>query len=442
MVIIMEIYEKYPMFSVEQKYGVFASPEELLMVKTVREYVDREILPRRLDLEGGWCRDERLAEETLDLVYKGLVDLGVQKLLIPSKYGGIEISPVGAMIIKEEVARGDPGVSLHMSIIHWVISIIRGAKRDDLMKMFAEKLVGSDPWTACVAITEPIGGANIEDPSQEFTAVSTQAKLDGDEYVINGHKIWPGPAGPSEIFKRKNLKGHLGYIVLATTDPSKGEEGIGLFYVPPDEKGLNFSKPFEKMGMCHTDRNVEIWFKDVRIPKEYCIVGPGKEAANVIKGYVIAGGRLATAAFAVGAAQGALEIVLEWTKNRKIVGKPMRERSVFASILGEIMKRVEAARIYYLTVAHMMRKRDIYGPPWSSEMLARCSAARSLAADTSLWVIDKAIELMGSYGYAFENKVEKYYRDAKILQLWLGGPYRDRLDIAYGVYGPFKWAKE
>ena len=435
----MERAEVYPMFSVEHKYGAFIDKEELMMIKKIKEYVDREVLPRRLELEGGWHRDEKLAEETLDLVYKGLVELGVQRLLIPTKYGGIRMSPPGIMALKEEVARGDPGLSNHMSVIHWVVSVIRAARRDDLMQMIAEKLTSDEPWTACVAITEPIGGANIEDPMQEFKTIRTVAELDGDEYVINGHKIWP-PGGPKNVFERKNLKGNLGYIVLATTDPNKGRDGVCLFYVPPDAKGLEFSKPFEKMGMCFTDRNVEIWFNNVRVPKEYCIVGPSEEAADIVEGYLIAAGRLATAAFAVGAAQAALEIAVEWTKAREIAGKPMRERSLFAGIIGEMFKRVEASRMYYLSVAQMTRYRDIYGPMWSKEMVARCSAARSFAADNALWVISKAIELMGSYGYAFENKVERYYRDTKILQLWLGGPGRDRLDIAYGLYGPFKWA--
>lgn len=426
------------MFSPENKYGVFASTEEIMMMKRIKEYVDKEILPRRLDLEGGWHRDEKLAESTLDLVYKGLVDLGVQKVVIPDKYGGVRMSPIGLTIMKEEVARGDPGVATHMGMIHWFISVIRAGRRNDLLKEFAEKLTRDEAWTSCMAITEPSGGANVEDPALECRTIRTIARLEGDEYVINGHKIWPGPGGPPNIFKRSLLKGHLGYIVVATTDPLKGEEGVGLFYVPPDAKGLSFSKPYEKMGMCYTDRNVEIWFNDVRIPKEYRIAGPGEDA-KILRGYVIGGGRLATAAMCVGVAQAALEICLEWTKNREIAGKPVRERSLFAATIGEMLREIEASRMYYLTVTQMIMRRDIYGSIWSPQMMARISAARSHAADTAIWVTNKVIELMGSYGYAFENHVERYYRDVKILQLWLGGPQRDRLDIALGLY-PFKWA--
>ena len=101
---------------------------------------------------------------------------------------------------------------------------------------------------------------------------------------------------------------------------------------------------------------------------------------------------------------------------------------------------IELARNYYLSVAWQRMHPEIYGEPWSPEMMAKYSMARSFAADTAEFCTNRGMELMGSYGYSYEYEVEKYMRDYKIVKMWLGGPHRDRLDIAQGLYGPFKWS--
>jgi alkylation response protein AidB-like acyl-CoA dehydrogenase len=313
------------------------------------------------------------------------------------------------------------------------------AKRDDLLKEFAPIITGRDSWTACVAITEPSGGANLEDPAQEYKTIRTIAKLDGGDYVINGHKIWPGPAGWAERFQSKYLKGHLGYWTVATTDPEKGEEGVALIHIPADAKGMTFSNPYEKMGFCWTDENVDIYFDNVRVPERYRIDTEPGEGAKIVRGYVIGLGRLAGAARLVGLSQAVLEIVLNATKFREIVGIPQRERSLFAAYLGEMLRNIDIARQYYLSVTWQVMHPDIYGAHWSHEMIAKYSAARSFAADCAKFVCNTGMEFMGSYGYAYEYHLEKYMRDYKIVQMWLGGAQRDRLDIAQGLYGPFKW---
>jgi alkylation response protein AidB-like acyl-CoA dehydrogenase len=274
----------------------------------------------------------------------------------------------------------------------------------------------------------------------EFRTIKTIARVDGDEYVIHGHKLWPGPAGPAERFRSQHLKVHLGYWTVATTDPARGPEGVGLFFVPPDAPGLSFSKPYEKMGFSWTDENVDIWYEDVRIPSRYRIDTAPGEGARIVAGYVIGLGRLAGAARLTGLSQAVLEIVLEWSKQREIVGVPMRERSLFATILAEMWRAIDLSRQYYLSVTWQVAHPEIYGPPWSPQMIAKFSAARSFAGDTAEMVTNRAMELMGSLGYAYESHVEKYMRDFKIVKMWLGGAQRDRLDIAQGLYGPFKWA--
>ncbi len=422
-----------------EKYNrAFFTDEEIAMLETIAKFVEEEVFPKRQDLEGGWHRDEELAEKTIDELYEGLVKLGVQKANIPKEFGGLGGSFLFRLAVAEEISRGDSGLATDVGKIHWIIGAITAAKRNDLLEQLAPKLIGDECWTACVAISEPSGGANVEDPTQEGRTIATRAILKGDEYIIRGHKIWPGPAGPASVFKREKRKGILGYIVVANTDPELGRDGIGLFWVPPDAPGLSFSKPFEKMGMSFTDRNTEIWFEDVRIPKENRLAGPGKDA-DIFYGIIAGAGRLVGAARCTGAAEAMFEIALEWTKHREIVGKPVRERSLFAAMIGEMAREIEASRAYYCSVGWMAMHPDIYGMPWSHQMLGRFSAARSHACDTAVWVGNRVMELMGSYGYIFESNLEKYLRDIKIIQLWLGGAQRDRLDMALALY-PFKWS--
>ncbi len=407
--------------------GAIAKREDWEIVEAVHEFVENEIMPRRRDLDGGWHHDEKLATTTFKKLHKGLVDLGVQRAFFPEEIGGLGInSTVTMCMVWEEIARGDCGLATHLSIIPWVMGAALIARRKDLLEIFGRKICDDEPHTACMAITEPQGGTNIEDPTQHGRTIRTRATLDGDEWVINGHKIWPSGASIADI----------AYCTVCTTDPKKGDEGIALIYVPPDADGLSFGKPIEKMGMCWTDINTEIFYDDVRVPKEYRVAGDGEDAK--ILHAIIGGGRLGTAAIAVGVAQAVFEIVLEYTKEREIAGKAVREHSLHASIIADMAIAIETARAYYMQVAWMADNPKIYGRGWAPSRLARASAAKAYACDVAVWVTNKAMELMGAYGYSADGHVEKYLRDCKILQLWLGGPQRARLDVALGYY-PFEW---
>ncbi|MBW2345315.1 MAG: acyl-CoA/acyl-ACP dehydrogenase, partial [Deltaproteobacteria bacterium] len=323
---------KYNMCRPMNKYlDAFISDEDMAMIETIAKFVEKDVFPKRLDLEGGWHRDEKLAEDTLDDLYAKLVALGYQKLGVPKDYGGMGISTALRLALNEELARGDSGFSVHA------------------------KLLSDDCYTAALMISEPQGSVNIEDPAQEGRTIRTKAERKGNEYVLNGHKIWGGPAGPAEIFQREKLKGHLGYSLTATTDPSAGDEGIAIFHVPAESPGLSFSNYIETMGMCFTDRNCEMWLENVRIPEELRTGG-----VEIMRTRMTTG-RLGCAARCVGVAQAGFEIALDFMKDREIEGKPVRERSLFAAQLGEIASEIEACRAHYLYVASMLDNPEKYG---------------------------------------------------------------------------------
>lgn len=430
----------YRLLEPRQKYtNAFCSEDEIRIADHLRSFVDRELMPYRHDLEGGWHRDEALARATVHRLYAKLVDFGVTRTNLPVKYGGLGYSPIVRQMINEELSRADMGLGTLVGKIPWIVSILLAAGREDLLDMLAPRIGGSECWTACVCMTEPSGGVNVEDPQQGFRTVRVEAREDGEDWILNGHKQWPGPSGKPSRFVSEHMHGHLGYFTVATTVPGRHREDVGIFYVPGDHPGLAFSEPYKKMGLCWADSNSDIWYRDVRVPRAHRIDTRPGQAAEIIYGFMIGLGRLSGAARLVGLAEAVLEIVLESTRHRSIAGVPMRERSLFAGILGEIFRAIEIARQYYLSITWQVMHGDVYGKPWSPPMMAKFSAAHSCAGDAAELAVNKGMELMGAAGYAYESHLEKYMRDYKILKMAPGGAQRDLLEIAQGLYGPFEW---
>jgi len=382
-------------------------------------------MPYRQDLEGGWHRDEQLARKTFHRIHQGLVDIDVQRAPFPVELGGLGISLSAREMIAEELARGDSGLTTHIGIILWTMMPAMIADRQDLLREFIPRICDDKPHGCCMALTEPSGGANMEDPSQHGRTIQTIAELDGDEWVINGHKIWPSGASIADIT----------YCMVCTTDPKLGDDGIALIYIPPDAEGMTFSKPFKKMGVCYSDVNTEIYLENVRVPKRYRVSGPGEDAK--ITHDIIGIARGSGVSNALGVSQACFETVLEWTKNREIAGKPVRNRSLHAATLGEMAQKIDSGRAFSYQVSRMIRS-GLYGRPGEPFLFSKCSAVRAYTSTVVNWVTSKAMELMGSYGYAFEYPIEKYLRDSKILSLTLGGPQRQILDTALGYYD-FEW---
>ena len=411
-----------------QKYSqAIVRREDIMIAEAVHEFVNKEIMPRRRDLEGGFHRDRVLAEKTIYQLAKGLVNLDVQRAFLPKEIGGMGItSVVTTCILAEEMARGDIGLATQMLITPWAFTPAMMTNNQTVLKKFAAPFCGQEPLSACFAMTEPAGGANIEDTSQQGRTIQTIARRDDENWIINGQKIWPSGAGVSEI-----------YLTVCTVDPDMGEDGITLICVPKGVPGLSFGKPEEKMGLIYTDNNSTIYYENVRVPKTYCCAQPGGEGARVLKEMI--SGRISEPAMAIGAAQAALEIAIDYTKDRHIKGKSVRDRSLHASILGEMAAKVQVARSDYLYIASMIDRPETYGALNSPQQLARVSASKLISTRLAQEVIHSAIELMGSYGYSTDYHVEKYLRDVVIVRLTMGGPQLCALESAHGQYPLKLW---
>ena len=398
-----------------KRYGDFiTSEEDLALLTSIRKYIDKEVMTVRMQLDDDYAVFEK--------AYEGLVKLGIQKRGFSPEYGGLGIrSATTICAITEEISRGDSGLSLHALIIPWCLAAAMGARNKVLMDKFIPMFCEDTPRCGCLAITEPAGGCNIEDAAEHGLTIRTKARLDGDEWVIDGEKMWPSGAGVADL-----------YCVVCTTDASQKEEGMALIYVPKDTPGLSFGKPEEKMGMKVTDFNAAIYFDDVRVPKEYRAGGPGIDWRLFRNN--VAWGRLMSAPMTLGNAQAVLDIVIEHSRTRSYGGKPVRNHSLQAAMIADMAIGIESARAFYLSVAAMFNNRKKYGNPGEDYLLARTSAAKVYACDVTEMVCNRAMELMGSYGYARDYHVEKYLRDSKIIQLWLGGGQLGRLDVVQSYY--------
>ena len=403
-----------------QYLDVFLKEEDRMAKDMLRGFVEKEIMPLRQKI------DDDKEHKIVGKILQRLTDIGIQKGAFPKEYGGGGAnSIVSAAIMHEELARGDSGIATSATVTTWAFlpAIIAGNKA--VLDHFAPMFCGPDLKMGCFAMTEPGGphgggGCDIENPTLHGKKIRTLARLEGNEWVINGQKAWASNSGVSDA-----------YCVLCTTDPEAGDEGVALIYVPAPTTGLSFGKLENKAGM-QGDKNCMMYLENVRVPKEFRATGPGNDAQLLHNNVLLA--RILTGALAVGNAQGAFETVLKYTGERIVADRPIRQHSICSGILADMAIGIETARTYYLAVAYMYDHPETYGPPVSDFMLSRASIAKVYAADVAVMVTNKAMELMGSYGYVRDYDVEKYWRDCKIIQLWEGGAQVGRFDVCRGYY--------
>lgn len=395
---------------------IFIKDEDRIIIESVRNFVDKEIIPVRQDIEKE--EDHRLVEDIL----QGLTRLGLIKAGLPEKYSKMErLSAVKIFLISEEVARGDVGIAVAQAATRWGLSPMMLGKNEVLMNEFLPVFCEDESHLACFAMTEPNSGCDIENLSMlHGKTIKTRAVLEGDEWIIQGSKRFASNSGVSDL-----------YCIACQTDPSAGERGIALIYVPADSEGLSFGEFEDKAGL-YGDRNCDIYLDNVRVPREYRVSGPGEDAKILRRN--ITAGRVGSAAMVIGSARAIFEEVIKYTGDRAVAGKPVRNYSMSAAVLADMAIGIETAKAYYLQVSHMMEHPERYGEASSATMLSRASIAKVYATDTAVSIANKAMELMGSYGYMKDYHVEKYWRDSKVIQLWLGGAQLGRLDIARGYY--------
>ena len=401
----------------------FCTTEGLMLRDAVRELVEKEIMPVRQQIDDD--KDHVLVKGLLEK----LAGLGFLKGIFPEKYGGIggQGSFVSSCLATEEISRGDAGLAVVLGCCSWAFAPAIRANNEAVMEYFAPMFCGDELKIGCFNMTEPGGlegggGCDIENLQLQGRRIFTTAVLDGDEWVLNGEKIWASNSGIADA-----------YCMVCTTDPELGDDGIALIYVPGDAEGLSFGEFENKAGMS-ADRNTTTYLDNVRVPKSFRAAGPGKDAE--LFHINLTAGRIGSAAMSVGNAQGAFERVLDFTSDR-VVGKnpkPIRDHSIAAGMLADMAVGIETARLAYLQAAWRFDHPQEYGAHDSLKQLSSASIAKVHAADVAVSVTNRAMELMGSYGYVRDYDVEKYWRDSKMIQLWEGGAQLGRFDVCRAYY--------
>lgn len=370
--------------------------QQQMMQKLFREVAENEVKEFAAEVD----EDERFPKEAVE-VFRQAKMLGIP---YSREYGGAGADYLCYILAIEEISKkcATSGVvlSAHTSLGTWPIAQFGTPEQKN--KYLPDLCSGKR--LAAFGLTEPNAGTDAA--SQQTTAVR-----DGDDYVINGTKIFITNAGEAEV-----------YIIFAMTDKSKKTRGISAFIIEKGTPGFTFGLHEKKLGI-RGSATRELIFNNVRIPKENLL---GKEG----QGFKIAmatldGGRIGIAAQALGIAQGAIDEVIPYVKARKQFKTPIANFQNTQFQLADMQTKVDAAR--YLVYAAAMKKQE--GKPYSAD----AAKAKLFAAETAMEVTTKAIQLMGGYGYTRDLPVERMFRDAKITEIYEGTSEVQKMVISGGM---------
>ncbi len=354
--------------------------EQQMVRDMVREFVQREVVDIASEAE----ETETFPED----VWDGLSELDLASMTVPEEYDGFDADMLTYSVINEELARGHLSLATALSVHCLATSCISTFGSEEQKDEWLTQMRDGRPVGA-FALSEPHAGSN---PSE----LSTVAKQDGDEYVINGTKQW--------ITNGERA----GVVILFAKTDADDDDTVTQFLVPKDLDGLEVGKHEEKLGLRASDTTTLI-FEDVRIPVENRLtpVGDGLKAAFSI----LNGGRVAIASQAVGVAQAALDDAVAYANEREQGGKPIIEHQAISQKLADMQTDVQAARLLTRDAA---KKNDGAVDPKAASM------AKYFASETAVSVADDAVQVHGGYGYTKDFDVERYYRDAKITTIYEG----------------------
>ena len=354
--------------------------ERELIEQTVNDFVDREVRPAASEAD----ETQTFPED----VWDGLAELDLTGLTVSEEYGGFDVDQVTYSVINEKLATGDLSVATALSVHCLATACIEQFGTDGHKEEWLPEMADGRPVGA-FALSEPGAGSN---PAE----MTTEARKDGDEYVIDGKKQW--------ITNGERC----GVIVLFAKTDRDDPDSVTQFLVPKDTDGLEVGKKEDKLGLRASD-TTSLLLDGARIPAENRLteVGSGLKAAFSI----LTGGRIAIASQAVGVAEAALGDAIEYADEREQFGEPIGEHQAIAHKLADMATDVRAARLLTRDAAE---KNEGGVDPMAASM------AKYFASETAVDVASDAVQVHGGYGYTKDFDVERYYRDAKITTIYEG----------------------
>jgi len=362
------------------------SAEHEAVRRAVREFGEAEIAPvaREHDETGRYPAEIRRQAAELDFVAPH----------IPEAYGGAGMDAVGRTIVTEELWRADPGIGSAVGSAGFGSSMIL-EYGDEWMKDEWLPRIADGEVASCSCISEPAHGSNV-------AGMETVAEADGDEYVLDGTKMWITNGTVADVA-----------VVMAKTEPEADppHRGITAFLVPTDADGVQPTPIDNKLGIRASDL-AEVVLDGVRVP-EANVIGELNGGFYQLMDF-FASGRASVAAQAVGAAQGALDAAVDYANDREQFGQPIGEFQAIEHKVAEMATNVEAARsLTYRAASHVADGAD-------ETAVRLASMAKLFAAEHAVDVADEALQVHGGAGYVSDHPVERIYRDARITKIYEG----------------------
>ncbi|QPT40528.1 Acyl-CoA dehydrogenase, short-chain specific [Oligella ureolytica] len=377
-------------------FNTTLSEDHIMMRDMARDFAQNEIAPKALEWEAAaWLGDD---------VIKQMGELGFLGMVVPEEYGGSYSDYIAYALVIEEIAAADAAMATMMSVHSSVGcgTILNSGneqqKQEWLPRMCSGEIIGA------FCLTEPQAGSEAHN-------LKTRATREGDKWLLNGSKqfVTNGKrAGVANVF--------------AVTVPGQGKRGISAFIVPTDNPGYQVTRVEDKLGIKASD-TCAVSLDNCELSSDMLLGEEGKGLSIALAN--LENGRIGIAAQAVGIARAALEAAIQYANEREQFGKPLTQHPSIADKLANMTVMVNAARLLTLNAASMKTQ----GLPCLSE----ASQAKLYASEIAEKVCSEAIQIHGGYGFLSDYLVQKYYRDARITQIYEGTSEIQRLIIARGL---------
>jgi alkylation response protein AidB-like acyl-CoA dehydrogenase len=366
--------------------------EQLMMRDMVRDFAQNEIAPFVEKMEAG---------EFPRPILNKMAELGLMGITVPEEYGGSGMDFISYIIAINELSKVSAVIGVILSV-HTSVGTnpILYFGNEEQKQKYVPKLAKGE-YLGAFCLTEPSAGSDA-------ASLKTRAVKKGDKYIINGSKIFITNGGEADV-----------YIVFAKTDPEKGSRGVTAFIVEKDAPGLIIGKDEKKMGL-HGSRTVELSFENMEVPEANRLGEEGEGFKIAMANLDV--GRIGIAAQALGIAEAALDAAVKYAGERQQFGKPIIANQGIGFKLADMATAVEAARLLVYRAADLRSK----GLPCGKE----ASMAKLFASQTAREVAIEAVQVFGGYGYTKEYPVERYFRDAKITEIYEGTSEIQRIVIS------------
>ncbi|MDC7766974.1 acyl-CoA dehydrogenase [Priestia aryabhattai] len=371
---------------------IFFTPEQHMIKKMVADFSEKEVAAAVPNMEKG---------EFPRGLLKQMADLGLMGIPVPQTYGGGGLDFVSYMIAIHEISKVSPALGVILSV-HTSVGtnpiVVFGT--EDQKQKYVKKLATGE-YLGAFCLTEPSAGSDA-------ASLKTKAERKGDHYLLNGSKLFITNGGEADT-----------YIVFAKTNPERGSRGMSAFIVEKTMEGFSVGKDEHKMGL-HGSRTVQLHFENMQVPVENRL-GEEGEGFRIAMANLNAG-RIGIAAQAVGIAEGALTAAKNYANERYQFGKPILSQQGIAFKLADMETAVESAKLLMYRAAFLYDQKL----PCKKE----ASMAKLFASQTAMNVAIDAIQVLGGYGYMKDYPVERYFRDAKVCEIYEGTSEIQRIVIS------------